>query len=70
MNSINSKAWQLRQTLIAQEICRRGDFDNDEINRQVRSMLKNEEDFNIPERSVKPLNAKETVADAVKRVLT
>lgn len=64
MTSINvSRAWQLRQKMIAEEVCRRGDFDNDEINRKVREMLKNEEDFVVMEPK------KETVVDAIRRVI-
>ena len=65
---LNRKAWELKHQLIAKAITNRGDFDLEEINREVFETL-GIDSYELPEEN-QSSNASDTrVVDALRKVL-
>ena len=65
---LNKKAWELKHHLIVKSITKRGDFDLEEINREVFETL-GIDSYELPEEN-QSSNASDTrVVDALRKVL-
>ena len=65
---LNKKAWELKHHLIVKSITKRGDFDLEEINREVFETL-GIDSYELPEENQSSKASDTRVVDALRKVL-